>query len=507
MYFVKYGKEYLHDPRHEEYVLLDLSIDSEANSCGYCDFTIYPDHPMYNKIRERDADNPVEVYDGDILLFAGYIYELGKEFYQDGHVKCKGELSYLSESIVRPYSTVQRGFGTLAPHTLSAYFEWLIEQHNNQVSENKRFKMGINQGSVLTTESYLYLENDSYPNTLDEINDKILGDDGYGGYICIRHEGSDRYIDYISNWTESNTQILDFGKNLTDYTQTDDSDEIASFVVPLGAPMSQTTYDYDDGYRVTLDTKPASNKTYYTYDSEDKRYIQCGNMTAFESGVTYYEYYENYDESNNALTIDGLATRTYDNDYRNLNDMIYSDKAVKKYGWVGFTYKNENITDKDVLAYYGAVALKQRVSPKRTMEIKAIDMHLINPDVKPIRIGEYVRVRSKPHNLDRYFLCTSITLDLNTPQNSLYTLGSSFNTLTGEQNKKNKELNAAINTAYDAAAKLTEKEKQTAINVSQALTTADDAKKAAASAVTAQDDTDIMMVDHEYRLTLMELGL
>lgn len=111
MYFVKYGKEYLHDPRYEEYILLDLTIENETNSCGYCDFTIYPDNPMYDKIRERDMDNLVEVYDDDTLLFAGYIYELGKEFKTDGHVKCKGELSYLNDSIVRPYSTETRGFG------------------------------------------------------------------------------------------------------------------------------------------------------------------------------------------------------------------------------------------------------------------------------------------------------------------------------------------------------------------------------------------------------------
>ena len=85
---------------------------------------------MYNKLKERDADNPIEVYDDDTLLFGGFIYELGKEFYLDGHVKCKGELDYLNESIVRPYSTVQRGYGDKAPATVNGYFEWLIEQEN-----------------------------------------------------------------------------------------------------------------------------------------------------------------------------------------------------------------------------------------------------------------------------------------------------------------------------------------------------------------------------------------
>lgn len=89
MYFVKYGNDYLHDPRVSEYILSDLSLECSENTCGYCDFTIYPEHPMYSKLKERDADNPIEVYDSDVLLFSGFIYELGTEFYQDGKVKAK----------------------------------------------------------------------------------------------------------------------------------------------------------------------------------------------------------------------------------------------------------------------------------------------------------------------------------------------------------------------------------------------------------------------------------
>ena len=46
---------------------------------------------MYNKIKERDTENSVDVYD-DKLLFSGFIYELGYKFQLDGHVKCKGDL-------------------------------------------------------------------------------------------------------------------------------------------------------------------------------------------------------------------------------------------------------------------------------------------------------------------------------------------------------------------------------------------------------------------------------
>lgn len=464
MYFVKYGEEFLHDPRVNDRKLLDLTLDCEENSCGYCDFTIYPNHPMYDKLKERDAENPIEVYDGDPcdenLLFSGFIYELGKEFQLDGHVKCKGDLDYLRESLVRPYSTLQRGYGDQAPSTVDGYFNWLIYQHNNQVNQNKRFVVGINQGANLDKNNYIYRENDTYPSTIDELADKLINSENLGGYVRTRKANGVRYIDYISEWTKSNTQVLDFGVNLMDYTQTDDSSMIATYILPIGASMSETLYDFNDGYYRTSDTVFNPNKEYYTL-TDQGAFTKCSDdMTKFEANTTYYEYVESDDESNQLLTIKKQDILKYEGDFYKQGDIIYCESAVKKYGWIGAKYENREITTVENLASAGLIELKSLLSPKRTIEIKAVDMHLINPDIKSIRIGEYVRVRSVPHNLDSYFLCTSISLDLNNPENSTYTLGTTFDTLTGQQNKQINKLNATINKQYEAAEKISEEAKK-----------------------------------------------
>lgn len=488
MYFVKYGEKYLHDPRVDEYTLIDLTLTCEENTCGYCDFTIYPNHPMFNKLKERDVDNLVEVYDDDVLLFSGFIYELGSEFYQNGNVKCKGELDYLRESIVRPYSTLANGYGDgrQPPTTVNGYFEWLIEQHNKQVNENKRFTTGILQGYNLDSNDYIFRESTKYPTTWTEMNDKLLNE--LGGFFRIRHENGVRYLDYLSEWSDVNSQILDFGKNLTDYTQTDDSDSIATYVMPLGARMNETAYSYDPGYYKTTDTTMNPMKDYYTLS--DNGYTKVSDdLTSFESGVTYYEYFYTYDESNMSLTISGLEDKEYDPDgYWKSDDIIFCKSAVQKYGWIGVVYENTDITTKEQLITKSIAALKEVISPKRTIEIKAIDMHLVNPEIKPIRIGEYVRIRSKPHNIDGYFLCKNIDLDLNSPENSTYTFGTSFDTLTGQQNKRLKLLNDTINHTYDKADKLTEKEKQNALSIDAVRKDAKDAKEAANSAVISVTD-------------------
>lgn len=464
MYFVKYGRQYLHDPRVDGYSLLDLELTGEENSCGYCDFTIYPSHPMYDKLKERDADNPIEVYDNDILLFSGFIYELGKEFYLDGHVKCKGDLEYLSESVVRPYSTLQKGYGTTAPHTVNGYFEWLIDQHNKQVEPNKQFVVGINTSASLVPNNYVLRESIEYPNTLEEIKEKLLKT--LGGSIRVRKENGIRYIDYISEWKDYNSQVLDFGVNLTDYSQVDNSSELATFIVPLGAKISETEYEYNDGYFVTSDTSVDTNKTYYT--KNDKSYSECRDLTAFESGTTYYEYNEYNDESDLPITLEGLPSGTqYDNDYKVTGDMLYCDSAVKEFkSFIGYSESFSDVKVKEDLISVAVASLKKRVSPKRTIEIKAVDMHLINPDIKPIRIGEYVRVRSVPHNLDSYFLCVDIDLNLNNPEDSIYTLGTTFDTLTGQQNKMINELNSKVLNNYEIASKISDEEKSRANEIS-----------------------------------------
>lgn len=506
MYFVKYGKEYLYDPRVQDCVIFEPSLECEENTCGFFDFTIYPDHPLYDKLKERDSSNPVEVYDDDILLFAGFIYELGKEFYLSGQVKCKGELAYLKESIVRPYSTIQRGYGSTVPTTVNGYFEWLIYQHNAQVDSTKQFKIGINQGYALDINNYIYRESNQYPNTLDEINEKILNE--LGGYLRIRHENGERYIDLLYEWSDENAQILDFGINLTDYNQTDSSLDVYTYVIPLGAKMKDTEYSYFNGYFVTQDTTVDPEKDYYEKKLNDGVYTYslCYDLKSFVAGVTYYEYDENYDESELSLTISDIEDGPIGiDDYKKVGDYIYCISAVNKYGFIGYTYEDQDITTTDNLIVASILSLKSCISPIRTIEIKAVDMHLVNPDIKPIRVGEYVRVRSNPHKFDSYMLCTSITLNLDSPSNSVYTLGTTFDTLTGEQNKRIKALNEKTNKQIEKAEALLAEVKQTAKDAS---TTANNAKeesslanKEASSAMDAVRNTVINTVT-EYAISL-----
>lgn len=374
MYFVKYGDEYLHDPKSTERTLVDLTLDCEENSCGFCDFTIYPTHPMYNTIKEHGH---ITVFDGDVIIFSGYIYELGKEFYLDGHVKCKGDLAYLNMSLVKP---CYRRY-----YTVNNYLNWVINNHNSQVDDDKKFKLGEIQDRSL----YFEIKNDSYKTSLEEISNNLL--DKYKlGRLSVRIKDGIRYLDYTYKFKKSE-QIIDFGVNLKDYTLTDNFENLATYIIATGAKL-----DYSDAY-VTLRRLP-----------------------------------------------DGpLLTNS---DFVKEKDKLYSKSAVEKYGWIGKAYSNTEIDDSKILLEEAVEVLKEAIEPSRTIEVKAIDIHLLKPNIKPISIGDYVLVRSSPHKMNTYFLCKSINLDLSNPENTIYTLGKKQDTFTSTYKK---EVRDAVQNTFD----------------------------------------------------------
>lgn len=614
MYLVKYGTECLHDVRTDNCQLLSLTLDGESNACDHCEFEIATNHPMYDKLKERDLSSPVCVYDGEEMIFSGFIYEIGEEFNRTKTIKCKGELAYLGDTVVRPYSTLKGEYGEIVPNYLSGYFEWLIDQHNLQVDVSKQFVVGYNEGSMLYS-GLVYKSSVEYPTTSTEIKEQIL--DSFGGYLRIRRENGIRYIDLLSEYTDVNEQLIDFGVNILDYAKTDDSLDVYTAIVPLGANMSETDYYYSDGYFLTKDKTPSSIKTYYSQST----YERCSDIETFESGVkyfelltrdtytrtadttpstfktyytkgsmseqskllyftygieyyekngdsyyrtpdltpnyrksyytqswssntgvaeweantvyyelssyqwysetkdskpiygktyytmavystskteeegltafandkTYYEFDESLNQSDKPLTLSMIADWKVTDDLYHTGDYIFSKENVAAHGLRVFSSKNTDIITVGDLLMWGTKELNSVLSPITTIEIKAIDLSLVDKNYKGIRVGQYVRVRSKPHGFDSYMLCDSIDLDLVNPENTTYTFGMSYDTFTGQQSKKISALNSTINKEYQNAAIISQEAKKTAqdaLNISKdANNNASSAKDTASSAV------------------------
>lgn len=447
MYIVKYGDQYIHDPFSDLERASDIRISADVNASGTCTFTIAPSHPIYNKLKLRDASNNVTVLQDDTVLFDGYIYSFDTNFDKTRDVTCYGCLSYLGDIRLRPYATEQSDDdppGMLyCSKTIDGLFEFYIDQYNTYADEGRKFQIGVNEGSVIRETNSISASSDSYPTVADELTDKLLNE--VGGYIFIRHSGRSRVIDYFANCTDVNAQIVDFGVNILDFLKTDTMSGFYTALRPSGgAPEKEVGSD---------DSAKSSGEKGHSISLND-----------IGDGLT---------------DVTGIAKK---------GDVVYNESAVSKYGYIEKYQNYSEITDVASLMHQAAVDLKIASEVHPTIEVKAIDLALYQKGNKPLVPGQLVRIRSIPHDIDKYMMLNSMDIDISDPSQTVYTFGEAIDSLTGEQNKKAAELNASINHSLDAVAELDQTTKDQAIAIGNAQQAADDAQQSADNAQNAADN-------------------
>ena len=455
MFFVKYGNEYIHDPRKDLF-LTAANPEVELNASGSFTFTMQYNNPLYDKLVERDTKNPITVWQDDELIFIGDIINIESGFKKYKEVECRGILGWLNDSIVRPYSTLESENDNVAPDGIAGYFEWLINNHNSQVEDTKKFKIDKNEGQSL--DSKIYRSDSSYTNTGELIKNKIL--DEVGGYVIPKEENGEHVIDLIREMPEDNSQLIDFGKNLLDYVSSEDTDGMYTFVIPTGVMAEKesdnsekATHNITIGERTVTDlTRAMENRKVEHEEAQNNSSTTEEDLKAAEEA---YESAKAALEDAKVYTLDGIV----EEGYFKQGDIIYSEAAVKEHGWIGCTVAFDNTTLVSELIRNGILALKGMESPVRTIEVKAVDLSMIKPNYSPIRVGQYVRVRSKPHDFDSYMLCSKISYDLNQPDQNTFTLGQTYDVLTGIQNKKIKALNESVNHVYSSAERISDEAK------------------------------------------------
>ena len=223
MYQIYCDGQLLHDPRLQDYQLLSPSLSLELNKTGTFTFTMYPDHPGYGVISKLKSIITVEK-DGAVL-FRGRPLSSKEGFYKQLDYTCEGELAFLLDSRVRPFEMAGG---------VSELFSYLVQQHNAQVEEAKRFKAG--NVTVTDPNDYINRSNVTYETTWDILNTRLL--DTLGGYLWVRHEADGVYLDYLADFPYMSTQRITFGENLLDYARTRDGSEIATALIPLGARLT-----------------------------------------------------------------------------------------------------------------------------------------------------------------------------------------------------------------------------------------------------------------------------
>lgn len=371
MYQVFWGEFLLHDLRLSDYFLQNPELSEEVNRVAEFTFNIYPDHPHFNKL-EVLVPNIIVKKDGN-TIFKGRIISEKMNMDNSKQVACESELAFLFDSVQRPFDF---------QGTPEALFTQLITTHNNQVENYKKFKIGKLTGANLDNNNYINRSNENYVNTFDMITDKVLNT--IGGYIQIRYEEDGTYIDWLDDFTNEESQLvssqeIEFGENLIDIKAENDATETYTVVIPLGAEIEET--DEESGETI-------------------------------KKRLTIEEVNEGF-------------------------DYLVNETAVAKYGWIVAPISETTWNDITVANNLKTKAQEflntQGVMLKSTLELNALDLNVVDKNIDEFKMGEYIKVKSTPHNLSKTYLLTKKTTPLDNPENMEVTLGETKNTLTGIQ--------------------------------------------------------------------------
>ena len=123
----------------------------------------------------------------------------------------------------------------------------------------------------------------------------------------------------------------------------------------------------------------------------------------------------------------------------NGKDYIEDAEAIALYGRIVKVIEYDDVTLPENLMRKGQSVLNSQRLLSVCTTLTAVDLHLLNVDIEKIKLGDLIRVISKPHGLDEYLMIQKLELDISHPENSKVTLGITKQTLAESVGKKERQ--------------------------------------------------------------------
>lgn len=357
----------LYNPLIKELVLTEPVLNGELSKAGSLSFTINPNHPYYSKINKMQS--VISVFQDDEVIFKGRVFSDNVNFYKMKKVEVEGLLAYFNDSVVRPYEF--KG-------SVKAYVSFLINQHNEQVTESQKFKLGT--VTVTDPNDYIVRSSNQLPDTWKEIEEKLIK--LLGGYLRVRYTDNGNYIDYLAEMPNTAIQSVSFAVNLLDLESTVSGESISTCILPYGAVIENQENAEDE------DVEKQENNS-------EKRV----DITSVNNGVDY----------------------------------IFSEDAVNKYGKIFEVVTFDDVTLPSNLLKKAKEYLSNKILFKNNLTIKAVDLHLTDETIEAFRLGDKIQVYSEPHGIKETMLIYSYSLNLTNPTSFVFSVNREKSSLLDSQ--------------------------------------------------------------------------
>jgi hypothetical protein len=338
--------------------IYNASLTQEINAVGILSFNISPTHPSYNDIVKLETVLTVR-RDG-VIEWEGRVVDDEQSIDLTKKVVAEGVLSYLADSMIRPFEPSEQ-----SPEKLFTKF---IDEHNAQVNDYQKFTVG--NVTVTDANDYIYRYSEKYITAWEAIKTRLLTP--LGGFLVIRYENGNRYLDYLEDYPYTSTQIVQYAENMQSILLKQSASETYTRVIPLGARIEGESAES----RLTIESV---------------------------AGVDYI--------ANEALeALYGVIVAPVDK--TTWDDITLPQNLYQ----AGLNYLNTTAT-----------------TLKETVSVTAVDLHNVDSSIAPLKFGEYIRVVSSLHNMNKSYIAKRAITPLNNPANARITLGDTSMTLTGSR--------------------------------------------------------------------------
>ena len=225
------------DPRVNRHISSGKLTLKESNIDDLT-ITVNQASPLWDNVRPYHTH--VNVYDDNELIFRGRAIKPKKSMEESGQFIREYVFedieAYLMDSTQRFYEGVGQ--------TPKEFLQTLIDVHNSQVSDYKKFQ--LRNVNVTNNKDDQYRQID-YPKTSDAINDKLVK--SLGGYIVTTYNPNGiNYLDYLTDIgvDHKDDTPIQLAKNMKSASMQIDPTKVITRLIPLGKTLEPSKVDVSD---------------------------------------------------------------------------------------------------------------------------------------------------------------------------------------------------------------------------------------------------------------------
>ena len=218
----------VHEPVGSGAKILSGNINEELNAVDTFEFSVGLDNVIYNRIEPiTGLVQVINAFDGAEAFF-------GRVLKPKGTMSTKGLFSqnYIAEDSMSYFNDSTQPYMKIANNGLLDFFTKIINNHNAQVEEHKRFNIGTVTMTTDTDLPYRYI---GYQTTFETLRDRIINQ--IGGYLRIRRTASGLYIDWLEKVGRTSKSPIELGINIKTATRETNFENVITRLVPLGADL------------------------------------------------------------------------------------------------------------------------------------------------------------------------------------------------------------------------------------------------------------------------------